>query len=373
MQSQLIRCSIRTLQDMQKIRIQNGNRLVASFRNKIGLDTNTINTKNDDGLVIEEDHEAENFLNELRNEYKRITDGIVKVTRKIKIDSPLISNYGELILISAYEKQLEAEIDIEKTIKEELKNIPLWNEWLLNVRGIGPIIAGTIISEIDIHKSNSISALYKYCGIDVVVFEDEHGNIVEEGRSKKKHHLVPKSYTNRAGEVINTVGITYNPLIKTKLLGVLGPVFIKLGGEYRDVYDDYKHRLEHHPKHCTKYVIYRNDILHSDEEFESEKDANICIKILNKVKIDDAVFTVKMLGKSKKHRHNMAVRYMIKEFLADLWTVWRSLEGLPIRGTYAEEKLGIIHSKPKRIQTWLDAKGIVYPVSNYVKPITLKD
>jgi hypothetical protein len=36
---------------------------------------------------------------------------------------------------------------------------------------------------------------------------------------------------------------------------------------------------------------------------------------------------------------------MIKEFLADLWTTWRKLEGLEVRSRYSEEKLGLIHSK----------------------------
>jgi hypothetical protein len=47
--------------------------------------------------------------------------------------------------------------------------------------------------------------------------------------------------------------------------------------------------------------------------------------------------------KSKGHRHNMAVRYMIKIFLIDLYNEWRSLEGLPVAPTYNEAKLGKVH------------------------------
>jgi Tfp pilus assembly protein FimV len=50
-------------------------------------------------------------------------------------------------------------------------------------------------------------------------------------------------------------------------------------------------------------------------------------------------------GKTKGHTHAMATRYMIKEFLADLWTKWRVLEGLPVRSRYAEEKLGLVHAE----------------------------
>ena len=39
----------------------------------------------------------------------------------------------------------------------------------------------------------------------------------------------------------------------------------------------------------------------------------------------------------------MAIRYMIKQFLADLYNAWRPLEGLEVAPTYAEAKLGIKH------------------------------
>jgi hypothetical protein len=285
---------------MQKLRIQNGNRLAASFRTKLGLDSSQAESENED---------AEKVLVTLRGEFKRITDGVKRVTKAIKTDSTIITDYGELMMIQAYEQMLEAESTHEKAILAALNKELIYTEWLLGVRGVGPLMAGVILSEIDIEKCNSISALHAYCGLDVVVSTDEKGEKMEEGRCRKRHHLKPKTYTNRDGEETETVGITFNPFLKTKLVGVLGGVFLKLGGEYREIYDGYKNRLENHPKHKDK---------------------------------------------TKGHRHNMAIRYMVKEFLADLWTVWRTIEGLPVRGTYAEDKLGIVHSKPKRIQAWLD-------------------
>ena len=40
------------------------------------------------------------------------------------------------------------------------------------------------------------------------------------------------------------------------------------------------------------------------------------------------------------HRHGDALRAIMKHFLADLWFVWREIEGLPTRSLYVEEKLG---------------------------------
>lgn len=288
---QSIRTAVRTLYDMQKIRIQNGNRISAAFRHKLGLNSSDAEDSID---------EAHNILNELRQEYKRITDGISRITTKFKSDSKLITSYGELMMIKAYDEALSAENTHEKFINYALDFEPIYTEFLEKVRGCGPLMAAVIISEIDITKCNSISALHKYAGLDVVVSENENGEAVEEGRSKKKNHLVPKTYTSSKGETINTMGITYNPFLKTKLVGVLADNFIKLGGEYSDIYRGYKFRLQNHPKHKDK---------------------------------------------TKMHIHKMAKRYMIKFFLEDLWKKWRALEGLEVRNSYAEDKLGIKHSK----------------------------
>jgi hypothetical protein len=42
---------------------------------------------------------------------------------------------------------------------------------------------------------------------------------------------------------------------------------------------------------------------------------------------------------TKAHRHNAAMRKMIKTFLAHLWLVWRELEGLSTRSLYVNDRL----------------------------------
>lgn len=106
----------------------------------------------------------------------------------------------------------------------------------------------------------------------------ERARVVKKG-SRKHHHLVDRAYTNKKGEETTRKGITFNPFLKTKLVGVLGSVFIKLGGAYREVYDGYKFRLQNRPD-CSEL--------------------------------------------SKGHIHNRAVRYMIKIFLRDLVGLARS-------------------------------------------------
>ena len=72
MQNQIIRSAIRSMYDMQKLRIQNGNRITAAFRYKLGLESSQ---------AEEENEEASNLLNDLRAEFKRITDGVKRITK----------------------------------------------------------------------------------------------------------------------------------------------------------------------------------------------------------------------------------------------------------------------------------------------------
>ena len=46
---------------------------------------------------------------------------------------------------------------------------------------------------------------------------------------------------------------------------------------------------------------------------------------------------------TKGHRHNAALRKMIKIFLSHLYEHWRTLEGLPIRDAYVLENMGHTH------------------------------
>ncbi len=171
-------------------------------------------------------------------------------------------------------------------------------------------MAGVIISEIDISKAKYPSSLWAYAGLDV----GSDG----QGRSRRKEHLVDRTYINKAGNEATRVGITFNPFLKTKLMGVLASSFLRVkDSPYADIYRAYKHRLENHPK----YGI-----------------ANDAARVAEVKEKDDHKYA------PKGHRHNMALRYMVKRFLVDLYNNWRRLEGLPVAPEYSEGKLGMKHS-----------------------------
>lgn len=283
-----LRTIVRGAYDIQKNRIQTGNRIVGNFKAKLGQEPgNKEDTIDKDGQQI---------LANLRRSHKLLTEGVATFPRQATFKGDeVISNYTELCLVANYLELEEQEKTHFRRLGNILKDYPIYTEFLDGVVGVGPAMAGVIISEIDITKSEYPSSIHKYAGLDVA----SDG----QGRSRKKEHLETTQYTDKDGELQTKKGITFNPFLKTKLVGVLGSSFIKQSPEkckYRKVYDDYKHRIEHMDAHKEK---------------------------------------------TKGHRHNMAVRYMIKIFLIDLYNEWRRIEGLPVAPTYSEAKLGKVHGK----------------------------
>lgn len=279
---------VRGAYDIQKNRIQTGNRLVGNFKAKLGQAP----SEKEDTI----DKEGQTVLLELRKSHKLLTEGVAAFPRQATFKGDeVISNYTELCLVDNYLELEQQEKNHFKRLGNILKDYPIYTQFLDGVKGIGPAMAGVIISEIDITKAEYPSSLHKYAGLDVA----SDG----QGRSRRKEHLEDSEYKDKDGKIQTKRGITFNPFLKTKLVGVLGSSFLKQSPdkcEYRKVYDDYKHRLEHMDAHKEK---------------------------------------------SKGHRHNMAIRYMIKMFLIDLYNEWRALEGLPVAPTYAEAKLHKVHGK----------------------------
>lgn len=288
----IFRSYVNGVYDVQKLRIQTGNRIVANFKCRLGQSPSTSEEELTD--------EAKEILENFRMEYDLITDAIVdsgakRLTDKIFVGYKLISNSAIYTLIRSYVNLIDDEEDQFKEIAKMVKKEPIWENFLESVRGCGPTMAAVLISEIDISKSKYPSSLWRLAGLDVA----EDGR----GRSMRAEHLIDRVYIDKEGVEKTKKSITFNPFLKTKIMGVLAGSFIKTGGHYSDIYYNYKNRLGNRPD-------------------------------LNE--------------ESKGHKHNMALRYMIKIFLGDLYNAWRPLEGLEVAPPYHVAKLGLSdHSSGK--------------------------
>lgn len=217
-------------------------------------------------------------------------DGILK--KKTPDRDPALLLY----LQNRRDEIFEVEASLKKEIEVMICIHPLWIHFLSNVKGCGPVMAAVIISEFDIHKAPMVSNLVSFAGL-------------APGKDRK----------------VKGKKCSFNQFLKSKLCGVLGSGFLQAKSvPYSGYYYDYKLRLEN------------SDVI-----------------VTERIRIEDR----KGLYKGKKtwdvkwrdayliHRHQAAIRKMIKEFLKDLYVAWRELEGLEIREPYAEEYLGREHHR----------------------------
>lgn len=311
-----LRTLVRGAYDLQKLRIASGLRLVANFKARLGIKPGT---KEDDADLSEE---AEKFLDQIRASYRLVTTGIA---RNRLLPSPdafrgdsLISEYADLVLVHNY-FQLEAtEKAAFRRFEDVLNGFVVWRDYLSKQGGVGPAMGGLLISEINIHNTPKISNLWSLAGLDVA----PDG----AGRSRRREHLVRRTYKAKDGTMKERDSVTYSPLLKTKLVGVLAGSFLRTKSPWADVYYNYKHRLETDPARR---------------------------KINPKTSKEDAALVKQMTAEGRNpyrefwtpgRIHRASMRYMVKMFLADYWLNWRKIEGLPVTLPYHEAVLGHRHT-----------------------------
>lgn len=108
-----IRHSVGLFYDLQKLRIQSGNRTSA------GVDT------------IELDDKAKVFVGDISNELKGVEKRALR--------------------------------EINRLLRKE----PIWGHWLKEQKGVGPTMGGVLIAYINVNRAPTVSSLWKWCGLSV--------------------------------------------------------------------------------------------------------------------------------------------------------------------------------------------------------------
>ncbi len=169
---------VRGAYDIQKNRIQTGNRLVANFKAKLGQAP----SEKEDTL----DADGQQLLANLRRSHKLLTEGVATFPRQATFKGDeVISNYTELCLVDNYFELEEQEKAHFRRLGNILKDYPIYTEFLDGVTGVGPAMAGVIISEIDITKAEYPYSIHTYAGLDVA----KDGR----GRSRRKEQWASSS------------------------------------------------------------------------------------------------------------------------------------------------------------------------------------
>jgi len=234
---------------------------------------------------------------------------------------------------------LKVENNIKRDMKARAKKKPI-TTWIVAQRGLGYDLASQLIGIIQGPEAfDNISRLWSYFGLAVVDWCAECNRPWYEPRRKaqkletiarrlkdandrkvvkeKKDFEViarkmvcnceaPKLKKTTQKHHEGVLG-DYNPEAKT-LAFKIGVQFVKQGAYYRELYDKYRAEYES-----------RDDL---KAEIEKKKGKRSKGKGANGE-------TTEVQTKGTMHIHLMAQRKTVKDFLSDLWVVWRQLEGLP--------------------------------------------
>lgn len=231
-------------------------------------------------------------------------------------------------LRSQADQMRKHERESEKHLEKILEKFPVYTNFLKNVKGIASVSAAWLIGEFDIHKATTVSKMWQYAGLNpgmvagkkrvkASAYRPEMGEIIDElpSRTSTKPDLVVKTTDMVPADRPSTEYILpYNKNLRTHLIGVLAPNFVKTQNSYAlEFYYPRKQRQENNSQTITNAV----------------RDRKNTGKPWNEV--------------SKGHRQHDALRYMIKMFLIDFHKAWRECEGLEVRPPYHQEKLGHKH------------------------------
>jgi hypothetical protein len=228
------------------------------------------------------------------------------------------------------------EKELKAKLSKMLARFPIYTDYLKDIRGIDTIIAANLIAAIDIEKATTVSKIWQYAGLNPGMVLGWKRKTLKDGTVKDY-----KTTTLIKGDSLTPKFLSpYNKRLRCVLLGVLGKAFITGKSPYAfEHYYPYKARLEQ----SDRLVKERRVVKEDDEVEEDEAGAESRVKN-KKQKPKTELVEVKWKDASRGHRDRAAQRKMIKAFLADLYVVWRKMEGLPVRPPYSEEFLGKKHA-----------------------------
>lgn len=374
-----VRLMVRGYYDLQKLRIALGNKCFAQLRSKLGL------APSDKEVT---DKEAAKVLDKIRAHYKKVTKGVkgALTARKFKADG-VFSDYSEFCLVRMFMEVQAQEETAEKSLKSVLVGIPVYDDFLSRVDGIGDALAAFLLAELNPLRARHASSFWKYLGLDL--------GCDGTGRGRFSAHMEKYWTLKRAPDgtehMEKTRRLTHAPHKKAKVVEVLTTSMVKKGVRWFPAAS-----AEHYESMpgAFRRIQEVKDIKGADPE---SKDQKILANAVEEVvefervieKTGTKVYQVKMVAEvvskyveaymaykhrkahdtalckvrrkgpkdadgndttvmkeirwcdtTKAHRERAGRRFMAKMFVAEFWAAWRTSLGLPVSKPYAEEFLG---------------------------------
>jgi hypothetical protein len=229
-----------------------------------------------------------------------------------QINDEQLARFG---VTELFKKAKSFENDIKTILTNEIIHYPIYNEWLSSLYGIGPIITAGLLANIqDISKFDNISKLWQYAGFGMNTYCskcDEYTYIIKKYESKKAKKLQPfKNCPNCNSQT--------TPVIAKRMPGYMS----NWNDKFKVLCWKVGQSFEKQGTKSSYYKLYKQ-IKEEEHRNHPEK-----IKENGKTRFNDG------------HLRNRALRKTIKIFLAHLWVVWRSIEGLEVSQPYVNTILG---------------------------------
>ena len=189
--------------------------------------------------------------------------------------------------------------EFKEMLAEKVRDDPIWENWLSQVKGVDYLLAGEVIGGFENalrpnenlgQHFQSVSQMWAFSGLDV--------------KNGKAPRLIPGKKAS------------FNTELRSILVGRLGKSLILAGGEYYEYYKEQKQRLvARYNREGIKIIPASKLPTKKGKRYEPE-----------------GVI-------ARGHLDYQARRKMIKLFVAHLWEVARTIEGLPAGSIHVFETL----------------------------------
>jgi hypothetical protein len=206
-----------------------------------------------------------------------------------------IGGRNELLQMS--ENQKKAATKLESAMTRELKKLPVYNLFLKNVYGVGPVVAAYLCATINIRRAEKPSQLQRYCGLAVI---DGHF----ERRSGGPKYDPKGNLTEATG--------TFNQELRTRIFQAFSSMWRTKGtgsSKYIDIWENTRAR----------------DLLKANDKGKIESNGKEV--------------------SAKGHAFQKGWHVAAQLFAYDLYLVWRAIEGLPSWTTWYDWARGYEHGR----------------------------
>lgn len=200
---------------LQRTRIKVGNNIISLIYTNLGrnkfLESKEAVLSNQMGKQITEEESMDNLdkikvLDVVLKDYDKIKqfinqhNTIVKDNKTFRgLETTYISSYLTFCMVEEYVSLLNIETKINNVIKALVREQPIWQNYLVGIKGIAENSAAYLIAYFDIYKAVHPSAFLRYVGLDQIPVTPDKDQVIDSKKLFDVLRLLMKDY-----ELINS-------------------------------------------------------------------------------------------------------------------------------------------------------------------------